>query len=300
MIENLLLLLQNPVALLDLVLQGLLVGAVFALIAYGMALVWGVMNIINISQGEFVILGGFIAFYFSQWGISPLFAVPAAAVALYAIGWVLYRIVIFRVVDKDLFISILATFGISISFQQIMNEALTADVEVANHGLGTWSFVGGDITVEQIRLVALVFALLIGVLLAIYMRRSRAGQAIRATAQNPRAARIMGINTDQVYARTYALNAALCGAAGALVAMIWAVQAYGGLVYTVRAFMIVILAGLGNLVGVIVAGIGLGAAENLAGFILGLEFQIAFVFGLLVVVLIYRRIRLGFARRVLS
>jgi branched-chain amino acid transport system permease protein len=110
----------------------------------------------------------------------------------------------------------------------------------------------------------------------------------------------MGINTDQVYARTYALNAAICGAAGGLVAMIWAVQAYGGLVYTVRAFMIVILAGLGNLFGVIVAGLGLGAAENLAGFILGLEFQIAFVFGLLVVVLIYRRIRLSFARKVLS
>jgi len=298
--DNLQILIDAPIVSVQLLVDGLLIGAIFALAAYGMALVWGVMNIINISQGEFVILGGFIAFYFSQWGISPLFAVPAAAVALYAIGWVLYRIVIFRVVDKDLFISILATFGISISFQQIMNEALTADVEVANHGLGTWSFVGGDITVEQIRLVALVFALLIGVLLAIYMRRSRAGQAIRATAQNPRAARIMGINTDQVYARTYALNAALCGAAGALVAMIWAVQAYGGLVYTVRAFMIVILAGLGNLVGVIVAGIGLGAAENLAGFILGLEFQIAFVFGLLVVVLIYRRIRLGFARRVLS
>ncbi len=300
MVDNLLLLLENPVALLDLALQGLLVGAVFALIAYGMALVWGVMNIINIAQGEFVILGGFIAFYFSKWGISPLFAVPVAAAVLYVVGWVLYRIVLFRVVDGDLFTSILATFGISISFQQIMNEALTADVEIASHGLGTWSFVGGDITIEQIRLAAFIFALVIGGLLTVYMRKSRAGQAIRATAQNPRAARIMGINTDRVYARTYALNAAICGSAGALVAMIWAIQAYGGLVYTLRAFMIVIFAGLGNLVGVIVAGLGLGVAENLAGFILGLEFQIAFVFGLLVVVLIYRRIRLSFARKVLS
>ncbi len=377
MVENFLLLLENPVALLDLALQGLLVGAVFALIAYGMALVWGVMNIINITQGEFVILGGFVAFYFSEWGISPLFAVPMAGLILYVIAsglyltpvhglvfanrlrpWLLaagvfvasvagflvsgaslvpavkegvanwgsvapavaiavdsllvtipvmfvvggglYTTVLRHIVGRDLFTSILATFGISIFLQQFMNEALTADVEVANHGLGTWSFVGGDITIEQIRLVALVFALLIGVLLAIYMRKSRSGQAIRATAQNPRAARIMGIDTDRVYARTYALNAAICGSAGALVAMIWAVQAYGGLVYTLRAFMVVIFAGLGNLVGVIVAGLGLGVAENLAGFILGLEFQIAFVFGLLVVVLIYRRIRLSFARKVLS
>ena len=79
MLENLVLLLDNPVALLDLLLNGLLIGAIFALIAYGMALVWGVMNIINIAQGEFVILGGFVAFYFSEWGIAPLLAVPAAA-----------------------------------------------------------------------------------------------------------------------------------------------------------------------------------------------------------------------------
>ncbi len=300
MVENIILLVENPVALLDLALQGLLVGAVFALIAYGMALVWGVMNIINIAQGEFVILGGFVAFYFSQWGISPLFAVPAAAIVLYAVGWVLYRIVLYRVVDGDLFVSILATFGISISLQQIMNEALTADVEIAKHGLGTWSFVDGDITIEQVRLVALIFALLIGVLLAVYMRKSRAGQAIRATAQNPRAARIMGINTDRVYATTFALNAAICGAAGSLVVMTWLIHPYLGLAYTLRSFMIVIVAGLGSIGGVIFASLGLGAAENFAGFLLGTEYQAAFVFSLLVVILVWRNFRLSRQRKYLK
>ena len=118
------------------------------------------------------------------------------------------------------------------------------------------------------------------------MRRSRLGQAIRATAQNARAARILGIDTDRVYAMTYALNAAICGAAGALVAMTWVIQPFGGLIYTVRSFMIVVVAGLGNLAGVIAAALGLGMAEQFVGFMLGAQFQVAFVFGLLVVILV--------------
>ena len=140
----------------------------------------------------------------------------------------------------------------------------------------------------------------IGLCLVFFLKNSRLGQAIRATAQNARAARIMGIDTDRVYATTYALNAALCGAAGALVVMTWVIQPFQGLAYTVRSFMIVVVAGLGNLPGVILAGLGLGAAENMAGFILGAEFQIAFVFGLLVVVLLLRSHRLRRQRKYLK
>ena len=132
------------------------------------------------------------------------------------------------------------------------------------------------------------------------MRRSRLGQAIRATAQNARAARILGVDTDRVYAMTYALNAAICGAAGALVAMIWVIPPFSGLIYTVRSFMIVVLAGLGNLAGVIVAALGLGAAEQFVGFILGAQFQIAFIFLALVAILILRSWRLRRQRRYLA
>ena len=114
------------------------------------------------------------------------------------------------------------------------------------------------------------------------------GQAIRATAQNARAARILGIDTDRVYAATYSLNAALCGAAGSLVVMAWTIHPYIGLPYTVRSFLVVIVAGLGNIVAVITAGLGLGALENIAGFVLGAEYQIAFVFALMVIILVAR------------
>jgi branched-chain amino acid transport system permease protein len=284
----------------QLLLDVILIGAIFALAAYGMALVWGVMGIINVSQGEFVMLGGYAAYYLYTAGIHPVFGIPVAAAALFVIGWLLYRTVIFRIVDKDLFISILATYGLSILLQQLANAFFGANVRTAESGFGIFYLLGGAVTVSKIKLVAFAAAILVGAALLLFLRRSRLGQAIRATAQNARAARVMGIDTDRVYATTYALNAAICGASGALVAMTWVVHPYLGLPYTVRSFMIVIIAGLGNVAGVLAAALGLGVAENFAGFILGAEYQTAFIFLLLVVILVWRRFWLARERRYLA
>ena len=298
--SNLQLLFDAPILLVQLIVDGMLVGSIFALAAYGMALVWGVMNVINIAQGEFVMIGGYVTYALYSLGVHPLLGVPAAAIVLFVLGWAIYRLVIFRVVDRDLFISLLATFGLSILIQQLLNQIFTSDVQSADSGLDTLFLFDGMVTVPQIKLVAFVLTLAIAGCLVVFLKSSRLGQAIRATAQNARAARILGIDTDRVYAATYALNAALCGAAGALVVMTWVIQPFQGLAYTVRSFMIVVVAGLGNLPGVIVSAFGLGAAENMAGFILGAEFQIAFVFGLLVVVLLVRSHRLKRQRRYLK
>ena len=298
--SNLQLLFDAPVLLVQLIADGILVGSIFALAAYGMALVWGVMNVINIAQGEFVMIGGYVTYTLYSLGVHPLLGVPAAAIVLFVLGWAIYRLVIFRVVDRDLFISLLATFGLSILIQQLLNQIFTSDVQSVDSGLDTLFLFDGMVTVPQIKLVAFVLTLAIAGCLVVFLKSSRLGQAIRATAQNARAARILGIDTDRVYAATYALNAALCGAAGALVVMTWVIQPFQGLAYTVRSFMIVVVAGLGNLPGVIVSAFGLGAAENMAGFILGAEFQIAFVFGLLVVVLLVRSHRLKRQRRYLK
>jgi branched-chain amino acid transport system permease protein len=299
-VENLRLLFDAPVLSVQLLLDGILIGAIFALAAYGMTLVWGVMNIINVAQGEFVMLGGYVAFYLYKKGIHPLFGVPLAAVLLFVVGWALYRIVIFRIVDKDLFISILATFGLSILIQQLANEFFGADVRTAESGFATISLFSGAVTVTEIKLIAFAVAILAGAVLIWFLRTSRMGQAIRATAQNARAARVMGVDTDRVYAWTFGLNAAICGASGALVAMTWIVHPYLGLPYTIRSFMIVIIAGLGNVFAVFATALALGAAENFAGFILGAEYQAAFVFGLLVVILVSRRIWLARERRYLA
>jgi branched-chain amino acid transport system permease protein len=298
--ENLRLLFDAPFLSVQLLLDGVLIGAIFALAALGMALVWGVMGIINVAQGELVMLGGYAAFFLYRAGISPLLGIPLAAALLFFLGWALYRSVIFRVVDENLFISILATFGLSILLQQLANAAFGADVRTAESGFATLVLFGGAITVAEIKLVCFGAALLTGGALVLFLKGSRMGRAIRATAQNARAARVMGVDTDRIYAWTFALNAAICGASGALVAMTWIVHPYLGLPYTVRSFMIVIVAGLGNVHGVLAAALALGAAENFAGFIFGAEYQAAFIFVLLVVILVCRRFWLARQRRYLA
>jgi branched-chain amino acid transport system permease protein len=284
--DNLTLLIQAPPLAAQLLIDGVLIGAVFALAAYGLALVWGVMNIINVCQGEFVMLGGYVTLYIARAGLNPFLGIPAAMVVLFIVGWLAYRLVIFRIVERDLFISLLATFGLSILLGQLMNLGFGANIETLDAHLGTWVLFAGMVTVAQVKVVALLVTLAIATLIVLFMRRSRLGQAIRATAQNARAARILGVDTDRVYATTYALNAAICGAAGALVAMIWTISPFSGLIYTVRSFMIVVLAGL-------------GAAEQFVGFILGAQFQIAFIFLALVAILILRSWRLRRQRRYL-
>jgi branched-chain amino acid transport system permease protein len=298
--DNFRLLFDAPALSLQLLLDGALIGAIFALASLGMALVWGVMGVVNVAQGELVMLGGYAAYFLYKAGLHPLYGVPLAAVLLFFLGWALYWSVVSRVVDKDLFISILATLGLSILLQQLANALFGADVRTAESGFGTLVLLGGTVTVYVIKLVSFGLALLTGGLLILFLKSSRMGQAIRATAQNARAARVMGVDTDRVYAWTFALNAAICGACGALVAMTWIVHPYLGLPYTVRSFMIVIVAGLGNVAGVLAAASALGVAENFAGFILGAEYQAAFVFALLVAILMWRRFRLARQRRYLA
>ncbi len=289
--DNINILLAAPVFTLQLLVDGLLVGAVFALSAYGLALVWGVMNVKNLAQGDFVMMGGYVAYALYQAGIHPFWALPVSVVVMFGFGWALYRLVIYRVVDKDLFTSLLATFGIAIVVQQVLNIIFGPEVKIAESGLPIQIFLDGNLTVAMIKVVSFVMAGVLALCVVIFMKNSRMGQAIRATSQNARAARIMGIDTDKVYAFTFALNAAICGAAGVLISMIWVIQPYYGISYSIRSFVIVTAAGLGNLPGVIMAGLGLGALEQFGGFIMGAEFQQAIVVGLLLLILIIRQIQ---------
>ncbi|MEQ9643351.1 MAG: branched-chain amino acid ABC transporter permease [Alphaproteobacteria bacterium] len=298
--DNIDILLQAPILNVQLLLDGLMIGAIFALAAYGLALVWGVMNVKNLAQGDFVIAGGYIGYALAQAGIHPILALPIAFVVMFGFGWLLYKWVISRVVDRDLFASLLATFGIAIVLQQVLNLIFGPEVRTAESGLETLSFAGGLVTVAEIKLLSFVLAGILAASIIVFMKRSRMGQAIRATAQNARAARVLGIDTERVYAFTFALNAAICGAAGVLVVMIWVIQPYFGIVYAVRAFIIVVAAGLGNMPGVIVAGLLLGAAEQFSGFILGAEFQVASVVGMLLAVLVWRQMQQARLRQALQ
>ena len=300
MTANINLLAMAPVLNVQLLLDGLFIGAIFALAAYGLALVWGVMNIKNLAQGDFVIMGGYIAWFLGTQGIHPLIGLPVAIVLMFGFGWLVYRYIISYVIHRDMFTSLLATFGIALVLQQLLNLIFGPDVQVAKSGFAINSLFGGLVTVANIKFLSFILAGILAAIVILFMKKSRMGQAIRATAQDARAAKVMGIDTDKVYAFTFSLNAAICGAAGALISMIWVIQPFYGITHSIRAFVIVTAAGLGNLPGVIMAGLGLGVAEQYGGFVLGAEFQQVTVTGLLVAVLLYRSYQMNKVRQVVQ
>ena len=292
MIENIQILVSAPVFNLQLLLNGLCVGAIFALAAYGLALVWGVTSVKNLAQGDMVMLGGYLAWELSKHGVHPIVAIVPVAVIMFGFGWILYKLVIRRVIQLDLFTSLLATFGLAITLQQSMNLIFGPDVRTLKSGFGRFSWFDGSVDITEVRLIGFGLCIVLAVAMVLFLRYSRMGQAIRATAQDPRAARVLGVDTDRVYALTFSLNAAICGATGVLIAMVWVIQPFYGIAYSVRAFVIVTAAGLGNFPGVIVDALLLGVVEQYSGFVLGAQFQQATVVGLLLAILVARQLAL--------
>ena len=289
-----------PIINVQIILEGIFVGAVFALSAYGLALVWGVMNIKNLAQGDFVIMGGYLAFSLHAMHVPLPLIMIVVMMTMFVFGWVIYITMIRRIIDQDMFVSLLATFGLSLLVQQVMNIIYGPEVQTVDMELPIYDAFGGMVTIPSSKIISLIFAAIIATGVVIFMKKSRLGQAIRATSQDPRAARVLGINTDRVYAFTFAFNAALCGAAGVLVSIIWVIQPFYGITYSVRSFAIVTAAGLGNLPGVISAGFGIGLFEKYVGVIVGTAYEVAAPVSILLLVLIIRQISMKRNRQVVK
>jgi len=279
-------------------LDGIFVGAVFALCAYGLALVWGVMNIKNLAQGDFVILGGYLALVLHSWNLPLPVILVIVTIIMFVYGWSIYALIIRRIVDKDMFVSLLATFGLSLLMQQAMNLYFGPEVQTIDMKLPVIDAFDNMVTIPYSKIISLALAGIITAAVVIFMKKSRTGQAIRATAQDARAARVLGIDTDRVYAFTFAFNSALCGAAGVLVSVIWVIQPFYGITYSVRTFAIVTAAGLGNLPGVISAAFGIGLFEKYTGMIVGTAYEVAAPVMILLLVLIIRQIHMKRNRQV--
>ena len=291
MLDNLqLLFVWAPIINLQVIIDGIFVGAVFALSAYGLALVWGVMNIKNLAQGDFVIMGGYLALSLYYLGIPlPLILIIVSAL-MFVFGWGIYILIIRRIINQDMFVSLLATFGLSLLLQQVINLFYGPEVQTIDMKMGAYDAFDYMVSIPYSKVLSLILAAIITICVVIFMKTSRMGQAIRATAQDPRAARVLGIDTDRVYAFTFAFNAALCGAAGVLVSIIWVIQPFYGITYSVRSFAIVTAAGLGNLPGVISAAFGIGLFEKYTGMILGTAYEVAAPVAILLIVLIIRQV----------
>ena len=299
MFDNLqLLFVWAPIINVQVILDGIFVGAVFALCAYGLALVWGVMNIKNLAQGDFVIMGGYLALVLHSWNLPLPVILIIVTIIMFVYGWSVYALIIRRIVDKDMFVSLLATFGLSLLMQQAMNLYFGPEVQTIDMKLPVIDAFDNMVTIPYSKIISLALAGIITAAVVIFMKKSRTGQAIRATAQDARAARVLGIDTDRVYAFTFAFNSALCGAAGVLVSVIWVIQPFYGITYSVRTFAIVTAAGLGNLPGVISAAFGIGLFEKYTGMIVGTAYEVAAPVMILLLVLIIRQIHMKRNRQV--
>lgn len=268
---------------------GLLQGGLLALVAIGFSLVWGVMNIVNLSHGALVVIGAYVAWELHKWiGLDPFLAVPVCAASLFILGYAIQRWLINLIVNAPVFLTLLLTFGLQLLLVNGLLLVFSADYRSIQTPYGSESFVIGDVHIPYGRLFAFGLAILVSVGLVLVMTRTRLGLAISATGMDRGAARLMGIPARQIYALTFGMAAALAGAAGAMMATVNTFSPASAPGFTLYSFVIAVLGGLGNMYGALAGGILLGLAEAWGGQYLPGTLVNAIAFGVLVLTLIIR------------
>lgn len=276
-------------AFLQATLYGLLQGGLLALIAVGFSLVWGVMNIVNLAHGSFVILGAYIGWQVNALlRLDPFLGMFVAAALLFVLGYALQRWLINLVVNGPIFITLLLTFGLDLLIVQGMNIAFSADYRSIQTSYAGNSLALGSVRLPLGRLLAFLVAIAVTIALVAVVNRTRTGISIMATGMDRGAARLMGIRARHVYALTFGIAAALAGMAGTMVGTVGTFNpsAAGG--YTLLSFVIAVLGGLGNMYGALIGGLVIGLVEAWGGQYLPGTWVNALAFLVLVIVLTVR------------
>ena len=257
---------------------GLFVGSIYGIAAVGLALAFGVMNVLNIAHGELLMLGGYLSYWlFSLLGLDPFVSLLICIPALFVIGLVLDRLVYRHVArltgEAKLKNSLLISFGLVLILQNLALRFFSADertIQVAYGGAGFNLF---GVALPYTRLLSLLIAVITILALHFFLQRTYPGKAIRATAEDWEAAELAGINVQRVYMLTFALSAALAGVAGTLVSVSASVTPSIGLEWTLKALIVVVLAGTGSIMGAFPAGLLLGLAEALSGLFIDASYR---------------------------
>jgi branched-chain amino acid transport system permease protein len=275
----------------QLVTIGLLAGGIYAAVGIGFGLVWGVLNIVNLAHGALVIIGAYLTWQiFSAFGLDPFLTLPIDAVVLFVLGYAVQRGVINRIIRAPLLFTFLLTFGLNLIAVNVLLLIFKSDFRSVTTAYSGAGLELGGIVVPYIRLAALGVALAMAAALALLLGRTRVGLAIQAVGSDRDAAQLVGIDLRHAYAVTYGLGAACAGVAGGLIAMIQAITPTAGEPYTLQAFVVVILGGLGRVSATVVGGLAFGLVEafgqSIPGF--GSVFANAIAFGVMVLVLVTR------------
>jgi branched-chain amino acid transport system permease protein len=271
----------------------LLLASLYALVALGLNLVYGTMRLLNVAHGELVMLGGYVAYWgFARLGISPLLSALLAMLAAAALGALIYQAVIRRLFRSTRVLarveanSLLVFFGISVVIQNLTALAFTANQR--GYAYLDNVLTVGELRIEANRVVAFAVAAVVCLACALFFRFARTGLAMRAVMQQREAAALVGIDIDRVNLQVFALGFALAALAGALVSMMQQISPFMGFPFTVSAFVVIILGGLGNLMGSIIGALLLAAVEVYGIALISPSYRSILVYGVFVAVLLLR------------
>jgi len=275
---------------LQLIVSGLLIGFVFSLIAVGLTLIWGVMDILNFAHGDFLMLAMFSSFLmFANLGLDPLLSLPMVVALLFMVGLLTFRWVIRPVLGYPGLIALLATFGLSIFIRNLVLFFVGPNYRVINQSIlagKNFSILGLHFSLSQT--MSAIGCVLITSAIYLLIARTKFGRSLRATSLDKDTALLMGINTNRVFALTFGLGAACVGFAGGMLSNFYPIFPEVGLNFAIMSFVIVALGGFGNISGAFLAGIFVGLVQNVGGFLIGPEFKYTLVFVLYLIVISIR------------
>lgn len=262
--------LPDSAALLQALVSGLLIGALFALAALGLSLVVGIIRIVNLMHGELVVLGAYAAYALVQLtGLNPLLLAPCAALLVALLGWPIERYILQPVVRHGAEAPLLTTFALSIILQNLLVFFVGGDTRALDSGLGTRRIGVGAVAAPLIYVIAAIVALVVCAAVHALITRSDFGRRIRASAEQPEDAAVVGVAVRRYYALTFMLAAGVAGLGGALLGMVFSFTPTTGVDFLLTGFAVVVLGGVGSVKGTLLGGLGLGVAESLGATVLG-------------------------------
>jgi len=261
------------------IVNSLLIGSVYALVAIGLTLIWGVMNIVNFAHGEFLMLGMFIAFWcYTLLHLDPIFSIPICAAVLFILGAASYRFIVSKVMTGPILAQLVVTFGLSIFLANLAVLLWSPDFRLIEKPLliGTWTL--GRVQLSIPKFVASLGSVLVSAGILLFLKKTKTGKAILAVEMNRESALLMGINTERINALSFGVGAALVGIAGAFLSMYYYIYPQVGGLFGLISFCIVALGGFGSIEGAFIAGILVGFVQTLGGYYFDPAYKYAIVF----------------------
>ena len=275
--------------LIQAIINGILLGGVYAAYSAGFSLIFGVMGVVNLAHGELIMLGAFTSYWlFQYFGMDPYLSLPFAMIFLFGFGYIVQKYIINRVIELPHIMSYILTFGIHLMVANIALKLWTHDFRTitTSYSGANAAFLG--LNVPYARLITFFIALLVIGTLWFFLSRTETGRAIRATSMDKEVARLMGVDIREIYAVTFGVGAAITGLAGAAISPFEIISPEMGLQYTIIAFCVVVLGGMGYMPGALWGGMILGVAQSLAVTYLSAGISVAVTFFILFVMLIVR------------